>query len=174
MTSPPTTTYPLSLFDNDSVVAEKRYAALRARLIKYFEWRHADGAEDLADEVLFRSFRRLKDGVTVKTSIEQYVYGVARLVYMETRRVQRHDVVPVDEDLPLYASERTHESIEAAITVGQLQSMLSEEDFLLLKRYYVADSRELAAELGVPPGVVRVRVHRIIEKLRRRMREQAR
>src|SRR6185436_2695404 len=69
----------------DPEKAGQRYELLRLKLIKFFEWRGSDRAEDRADLTLDRVSRRLDEGEQVE-SLERYCYGVARMVFREEMR----------------------------------------------------------------------------------------
>lgn len=173
MTTLPDAANPLSLFDSDPEVAEEKFLALRRQIIRYCEWRGAQDAEDLADEAFSRAFRRLQAGAAVE-SIGHYVFGIARLVLLEASRQakSRRLEEPLDA-ASSHAAERALESSDSKLLLRKTLAMLSEHDRLLLTRYFLDDDRKAVAEkVGLSPEALRVRVHVIMKKLRRRMLEQ--
>ena len=86
----------------DTEQAGRRYASLRERLVRFFEWNRVPIADELADETLDRLARRLGRTETAATNEntndlspaeaverpEEFAAGIARLVLYEQRRRQ--------------------------------------------------------------------------------------
>jgi RNA polymerase sigma factor (sigma-70 family) len=158
----------LRLLDPDPGRAASAYEVLRRRLIKYFEWRQCAASDDLADEVIVRGIRRMHDGVTIKTDPVRYFFGVARMVYLEYQRADKIDfaAVPPDE----VADGDRLGRVELRICLEQVLSRLTPEEGDLLVRYHQSNPselRRLAAELGLAPGTLRVRIHRLHLRIRK-------
>lgn len=77
--------------------AARQYAAIRLRLIRFFESQGCPFAEDCADETIHRVAGKFGEGVEIQTG-EPYLYfrGVARNVLFEQWR-KRERSAPLDE-----------------------------------------------------------------------------
>src|ERR1700676_4267088 len=82
--------------DPDMTHAWERYADIRRRLAKFFEWNHCVRSEDLADEVLDRVAAK-PDSEEIG-EVEKYSLGVARFVCLEEHKRDRREIH--SEDLP--------------------------------------------------------------------------
>src|SRR5215475_9814476 len=61
-----------------------QYEELRRRLIKFFEWRGSFFPEELADETLNRTARKIDKGEEIEKNVIALALGVARFVFLET------------------------------------------------------------------------------------------
>ena len=156
----------LQLLDPDPALANAKYLALSRRLVKFFEWRHCQPADELAQETLTRGFKDLAAGREVFTSDPaNFFFGYARNIARETWKGRRHDALDdVAEPVSLVG---TAEQVEARLLLSQCLAMLAPGERDLVTRYYAGESAALCAELRLAPGALRVRVHRIVERLRR-------
>ena len=68
----------------DADEAGGAYVRLRARLVRFFDWRGLPMPDDCADEVLDRLARRLREASV--DDVHKYAYGIARLVALERQR----------------------------------------------------------------------------------------
>jgi DNA-directed RNA polymerase specialized sigma24 family protein len=155
---------PLGLFSADPEIAEREYADLRKRLVRFFQWNRTDDAEDLADETLFRVFRSLQEGRELSGSLQQYAHGIAKYVVKE-RRVRKAEELP--ESAPAHDAGESLSVTERTLLAAELLSKLSKDDRSLLTSYFVEDRNEAAARFGLSGAALRLRVHRILERLRR-------
>jgi DNA-directed RNA polymerase specialized sigma24 family protein len=167
----------LALFGGEREAAGAAYEGVRRRLAQLFLWRGAEDPERLADLALDRVARRLEEGAQV-TSGDPYgfVYGVARHVLQEhlrspERRRRSTGELPAlaaPEEAPL---ERAEELAEADLRLRCLRACLAElapAERELLRRYHgvgardrIALRRTQARELGLSPGLLRLRAHRL-------------
>lgn len=162
----------LRWLDPDHTLAAQAYESLRERLIRYFEWRGCEMADALADEVFDRIARRLAEGVEVRRpDPRQYVYGVARLVCLEALKRQRRQRAALDAGPPLAASSQPDAEVLDRLLARCLEE-LSGDQRVLIMRYYDGEGPErirsrqrLADELGLPLNALRIRAHRIRERL---------
>ena len=151
------------------------YERLRARLIKFFDWRGVPMPDDCADEVLDRLARKLQE--TSVDDVQKYAYGIARLVTLEQQRAP--SFAPLDEagPLALVATSRPDEA-DAATPLhdcfDRCLAGLPEENRTLLLRYYdgeraskIANRRGLATMLGVTHTALRNRIQRLRDSLER-------
>lgn len=80
----------LSLLDADRDKAGEKYEAIQRKLITFFECRRCLAPEQLADVSINRVIRRYFEGEVINT-LMGYVYGVAKIVYLEHLAEQRNE-----------------------------------------------------------------------------------
>jgi RNA polymerase sigma factor (sigma-70 family) len=183
----------LACLDADRDTAARKYEIIRRKLIKYFECRGCVTSEDQTDETINRVARRILEGKHIwTTDPASYFYGVARNVLREYWSSPERDFTPLD-CLPLLAhpSENAttmkvteHERLSLEQRLAALEASLSElpaESRDLIVRYYegeksvrIRNRRALAEQLGIPPNALRIRMHRLREKLEYRVAEHLR
>ncbi|MEW5984620.1 MAG: hypothetical protein AB1806_19890 [Acidobacteriota bacterium] len=163
----------LAWLDPDRARAGEAYVRQRERVVRYLEWRGCEMSDALADEVFDRVARRLAEGVEVKA--EQpgpYIYGVARLVCLEALKLQQKRRAARDAEPP---AGLTSDAADAELRDRRLARCLAALDtdqrtFIL--RYYEHDGQDrirarqrLAVEMGLPLNALRIRAHRLRERL---------
>jgi DNA-directed RNA polymerase specialized sigma24 family protein len=160
----------LTSLDLDSTRAAEHYEELRARLIERFRARGLSDAEHLADETFDRVARRLRESEQPR-DLARYIFGTGRLVALEaSRRARRSqpldDEAAFDAPLPPRDCEARIEAL--SVCLAELPAPTRE----LLLRYEhghrgerIAHRRALALELGIGINALRIRVHRLREKL---------
>lgn len=163
----------LNWLDPDDVRAGHQYERLRERLTRYFEWRACDRADMLADEVLDRVARRLAEGVHVEAADpKSYIYGVARLVCLEALKRQKKHQAALEQfrQAPQPTDAAELEGLDRLLR--RCLDSLGPRSHALVLRYYATDGQariparqQLAAELGVPINALRIRMHRLRERL---------
>lgn len=150
-------------------VAGQKYELIRHSLIKIFVARGSHDAEELADTTINRVARKLpeiKDGYVGDPAV--YFYGVARNVMHESRRRKE---VAVGVARVVAASEEAAGSDEVEC-LRECLALLPEEQRELMLDYYlntkrlkIEHHRQMAEELGLSPGALRLRAHRIRVRL---------
>jgi DNA-directed RNA polymerase specialized sigma24 family protein len=156
----------LGVLDNDRERAAIAYEQFRTRIAGLLRWWGASNPDDLADQTLDRVARKLEEGATVPPgSVGAYVRGVARMVFYESARdgrARRNAVAPPAED-------RTDVEARHACLDRCLSDLDGGERSLVL-RYYEHGRKEemrrgLARELGVSLTALRIRMHRLRQRL---------
>lgn len=173
----------LARLDRDRGRAAERYEDLREMLITFFEFRDSLAPEEQADETLNRVARRITEGQEIKdSSIETYVYAVARNVWRE-HLAQPQRLIAVD-DLTNHQLTRQNSDERATLAADQellerrlecLESCLvtlSPEHRALIMSYYqgegkakIQNRKRLAAELGMPINALRIQASRLRDRL---------
>ena len=160
--------------------AAEKYEEVRRSLIKIFVWRGFSSAEDMADETITRVAARaanVRHGFVGDPVV--FFYAVAnRLIKEELRSATKHTVLEDEHQSPEQAEppdpndEKEHECLRFCL---QRQEPIDRE---MIVRYYVGQKREkilnrqeMARKLGIPPGALRVRMHRIRQSLERCMEQ---
>jgi len=148
------------------------YNRLGGKLATFFGSRGAADPRELAHESLFRIVKKIRTGVAIR-DIDAYASVVARYVWFEElRKRKRHVELAHANDLPTVRwrpdprdSEMDHKRAAVDSALMELPSL----DRETLLTYYGEDAvthRELARQLGVTLGSLRVRTCRIREKVR--------
>jgi DNA-directed RNA polymerase specialized sigma24 family protein len=159
----------LRLLSPDPGEAERRYAALRAKLIFFFVQRGCRDPQDWADEVVYRVSKALREGTELTTDLAGFCHGFAVNILKEARkrhaRSAKND--PIESDIPAGISRPPHElaAIESMVLLREILEMLDAEDRDLLIRYHTEDRKALARELGITEENLRLRIFRIRRKL---------
>lgn len=161
----------LKLLHPDRDQAAIEYERLRDRISGLFRWWGSSRALELADETIDRVARKLEEGADVRPgSVGAYVRGVARMVLYEASR--RQQPAPLPDDLDLSAPISDHEQSATLVCFDRCMAKFSAADRKNLLRYYddtggktIEARRRLADELGISTNVLRVRMHRLRERL---------
>lgn len=174
----------LAQLDADAEAAAQKYEIIRAEITKLFECRGCASPLDLADETINRVARRIIEGQEIPPhSIGAYFYGVARNVMREHLRDPERDWTSIEtlspshhpaenpeqtdsQRLERYSLERRLECLESCV------EKLPPDMRDLAISYYkggektrIENRRRMALSLGIPLNTLRIRVHRIREKL---------
>ncbi|HJQ32442.1 MAG TPA: sigma-70 family RNA polymerase sigma factor [Pyrinomonadaceae bacterium] len=174
----------LAQLDPDAQKAGEKYKTVHRSLSKFFECRGCASSDELADETLNRVARRLEDGETIYAEqFAAYAYGVARNVLREHARgpePRTHTLdalpppshprlSPFEEEESAHARESAERRLECLETCA---GALPAESRELILSYYeggagerIARRRQLAERLGIPLNNLRIRAHRIRERL---------
>ena len=163
----------LDAFSDDRDEAGVQYEIMRRKLVRFFEWRKVESAEDHADETINRVARRIESGEVIE-SLNSYFYGVARMVYLEALKEQERVVVSIDEE-PQILRQKAPEPTESeprVVCFDQCLDSLPPENRRLIVDYYQEERRakialrqELADNLQIPLNALRIRAHRIRVRL---------
>jgi DNA-directed RNA polymerase specialized sigma24 family protein len=159
----------------DREEAGSRYELLRRKLVRFFECRQTEPADEFADETINRVARRIDEGQLVD-NIAAYALGVARLLCKEITKHPNQKAVQWDETQPTPATlapvtpddEPRFNCFDACL------DSLSSDSRALIMDYYQAERRakielrqKLADKLGIPLNALRIRAHRIRNGLKK-------
>jgi len=169
----------LARLDADSERAGEKYQNLHRKLVKLFEWRGASCAEDLADETIDRVIRKL-DEVDIR-DVGFYAVGVAQNVWRENQRAEIKkgslEELPIGTLLvnPNEDEKQKSEKLQLAARLDCLDEcmrILTTAEQSLVIGYYekkksenIRHRREMAEQLGISLGTLRVQAHRVRGKL---------
>jgi len=173
----------LALLDADRETAGVKYEALRVRLVKFFEWRNCETAEELADAVFDRILRKIAEGEHIQ-NVNAYAAGVAQFVFKENLRnpVFLSESLEENPNIQNYAEKSGAEDTETEnlrfdCLEKCLSAMDSETRRLLIayhdtdERTMIATRRRLADSLEVSLNTLRIRVCRLKSKLENCVRD---
>lgn len=159
----------LDRFSPDRDEAGKQYQIMRSKLVRSFEFRLVDSAEDRADDTINRVARRIDEGKHID-NLTAYMYRTAYLVYLEARKEPDHFEIDF-ETAPALVSEPTFEDgqqEQRQRCFDDCLNNLTTEHRELILRYYEETGRakierrkKLADKLSIPLNALRIRAHRI-------------
>jgi DNA-directed RNA polymerase specialized sigma24 family protein len=149
--------------------AGKQYQSIRGRLIRFFESRLVDSAEDRADDTINRVARRIDEGKQIDNLIP-YMYRTAYLVFLEALKEPEHSEIDF-ETTSAIAIEPTFDDSQQEQRQRCFDNCLNQltlEQRELILRYYEETGRakielrkKLADTLSIPLNALRIRAHRI-------------
>lgn len=164
----------LTWLDPDREKAGQKYEEIRRSLIAIFEWRGCYDAEDLADETITRVNSKVPE--IAKDYVGDpalYFYAVAKRFGFEVLRRQQTRV-DIEDPEKLSAPKLDDEKNDREAAHECLDKCLAQlppADRELVLSYYQQDQsnishrRELARKYRLTPNALRVKVHRIRERL---------
>lgn len=147
-----------------------RYADLRRRLVRIFQWRGAADPERLADDTIFRVAQ--KCGEIVDSYVGDpvlYFCGFARRVFLESVRSPATSPLlpPEPSDLDRQEEELEKEAMDECLDQCMTERLASKKRHLILDYYRgesaskIANRRKLAEKLGKSTNALRIEAHRI-------------
>lgn len=167
----------LATLDADRDAAGAKYESLRVRLIKFFEWRNCETAEELTDTVFDRVVRKITEGEQIQ-NINAYAATVAQFVFKEDCRRQTRRTQSIEDTREIADLAETNKFLPEETDDSQMNCLekclkeFSDENRQLIVAYYDTDERtmietrkRLAESLAVSLNVLRIRVCRLKAKL---------
>ena len=164
----------LAKLSADPEVAGVEYEELRRRLIKFFEWRGAFFPEDLADETLNRTARKIDEGEEIEKNVIALALGVAHFVFLEATKHPNNRRAPLEDLIPVAAPQerRVEDDDLRAVYLRECLRGLSKENRELIIEYYgeegrakIEDRKALAQKLGISLNALFSRAKRIRDRL---------
>jgi RNA polymerase sigma-70 factor (ECF subfamily) len=156
--------------DGEAEAGLYRLLAPRVRRYGLRHLRDAEAAADLMQHVMLKIIEKLRSGaLRDPEQIVSFVFGTCRLVVLDLRRgsLRRERLLEAyGEDLPFAdiapAPRVDHERVERC-----LEALSERERSVLVMTFHEdRDAGEVAAQLGLTAGNVRVIRHRALERLR--------
>jgi len=157
----------LARFSPNRDEAGTQYEIIRAKLVRFFEWRASNAPDDRADETINRVARKIDEGQSIDNLIG-YIYGVARLVFMEALKEQERGPLPLDVvyvDAPQPSPDESETRLDC---LDRCLAALSSESRMLIIAYYQEEKqakielrRQIADKLRIPLNALRIRAYRI-------------
>lgn len=157
----------------DRRAAGERYEEIRGRLIRLFQWRGCDQAEELADETINRVADKISTGLEIRSDDPfRYFCGVGHLVFKEILRRQQRERSALEEVRHLPPPPEPDEEDERLARLRECMEALEADQRSLILDYHRGEGgerirrrRAIADRLGVPINALRIRVHRIRVRL---------
>jgi RNA polymerase sigma-70 factor, ECF subfamily len=163
----------------DAAAAEAELCRRFARRVRLYGWRHLrrlDAAEDLAQRVLLLMLQKLRGGeVRDPDRIGAFVLGTARVLVGESRRRRLEVTWSDDAHQRASAMPDVADPLAAPRLPGCLADLPERERTVVVLTYYgEARARQIAEQLAIAEGHVRVLRHRALARLRRCLGEPRR
>ena len=141
---------------------ERLYAACRVALERfvYYKMAHKADAEDILQEVALAAYKSM-DTLKKPESFNAWLIKIAankcRDFYQKTARLNE---IPYD-DVTESVLAKSHHGMTAVTVVRDTLDALADKDKQILFLYYFRNRRqeEIAAQLGIPVGTVKSRLH---------------
>ena len=157
----------LEVLDADRDRAGQKYETLRTKLVKFFEWRACQFAEELADKTLDRAAKKIELGQVVEDPV-RYAYSVAKFLYLESLRNQ----IPVNVAIETASGNGSDERELRFECLELCLEKLTDNCRMMILEYYgdagqakiILRSR-LADRLGISLNALRIKTVRIRAKL---------
>lgn len=164
----------LAWLNPDREVAATRYVQLHKNFVKLFRWRGFSDPEGLTDEVFDRVGKKVHEvRPTYEGDPEFYFRAVANNVVKENLKKVKTRVVLDDDELPEpTATQEEEDEKNLQECLKSCLPKLSPKNRKLIVAYYAKEKQakidnriELAQQLGMSVGTLRVKVHRIRQSL---------
>ena len=128
-------------------------------------------AEDVVQETLLRAWRRRPEG-----SARAWLFTVARNLVIDDRRSARYRREAGTPDIESVAQPSESDRVDSALDrmlVGSALAQLSEDHRAVVRRAYYEGwtTGQIAAELQIPEGTVKSRLHYAVRALRLNLQE---
>jgi DNA-directed RNA polymerase specialized sigma24 family protein len=159
----------LSRFSTDRDKAALEYEITRRKLVRFFQARSVETADEYADETINRVARRISEGQHVQ-NLGSYFYGVARMLFLEWLKERERAPLALDDapqSLKQEAPEREEPDVLLTCFDRCLESLAPETRQLIIDYYQeerrakIELRRKLADRLHIPLNALRIRAHRI-------------
>lgn len=163
----------LGILSPNDLDAADQYELLRMKTVRFFQWKGAADAEELTDETMLRVGRKLGEGAPVgRAEIGPYVRGVARMVFLESLRQEERDRKLREHAAMLSRIETDVERERQISCLEKNLGALEQENRELILGYYadsgsekIENRRRLAESRGISLTALRIRAHRLRERL---------
>ena len=152
------------------------YEALKRPLIRYL-WtfvRNQTMAEDLLQET-FLQLHRARQTYTPPRPVRPWIYAITRHVaLMHLRTLRRRKELLPDEDLPEVPVPPEMDQLADRTTIQRLLATLprTSQEVLILHHLLGLSFEEVGQILGVASGTAKVRAHRALKAIRKRLAEE--
>ena len=132
------------------------------------------GADDVVQETLLRAWRTPRILADDPESTRSWMYTVARhLVVDEARSAHHRREITMDEPPESAVRDATDAIFDAILIEEALASLSIDHRTVIVRAYYGGlPINEIAAELDIPPGTVKSRLHYGLRALRLALQEK--
>lgn len=131
-------------------------------------------AQDVVQETLLRAWRNPEVLTRPEASVRAWLFTVARnLVVDDVRSAHRRRELTTGDVPDAPTGDGTQAVLDAWLVGDALDGLSAEHRAVVVGAYYGGRSvAELAAELGIPPGTVKSRLHYALRALRLALQER--
>lgn len=158
--------------DGDKESFSKLYQHFYKKIYRYlyFQIRDEQMCKDFCQDTFLKAWRSLKKfSITETGSFQAFLFAIARNLVIDYSRKKKE--VKIEEYEALPEEEHLYEDITSKEEVMQIRKALDrlneeERQIIILKYFEEMSGEEIAKTLSIKEGAVRVRLHRIMEKLK--------
>lgn len=169
----------LAWLASDRETAGQKYETIRSRLIWIFYGRGLEDAETLADETINRVARKVKEiAGHYDGDPALYFYGIAQKICLEAQRRKPVAVIPSNHACQPEFDEHFEDSLLRHNCLDSCLIKLIDDDRIIVTQYYASEEqthidhrRNLAQRFGLTTNTLRVRAHRIRQRLQKCVQE---
>lgn len=166
----------LALLAADRDEAGRQYEALRGRLLKFFEWRNCEQAEELTDTVFDRILKKISEGEEIQ-KVPAFAVTVAQFVFKEyLRRNERQNQLiedaPEVQNIPAPESNENETDTRRQDCFEKCLAKFGDDDRRFIIAYYETDEKtmiaarqRLAEKMNVSLNTIRIKACRLKAKL---------
>ena len=133
-------------------------------------------AEDIVQETLLRAWRKPEVLDQREASARAWLFTVARNIVIDDARSARHrheTATPAELMPEPVAADETERMLDAWLISDALAGLSADHRAVVVRAYYGGlSTAELSAELGVPEGTVKSRLHYGLRALRLALQEK--
>src|SRR6187455_1759077 len=155
--------------DAEQAELYRRFAP-RVRLYGRRHLRNEAAADDLAQEVLLLTIKRLRAGeVRRPEEIGSFILGTSRMMAHGERRITRRREALAARfiETEVEAAPASTATLDTPRVASCLRALAERDRLVVLLTYYAdREAPRIAEDLGVSPGAVRVIRHRAMARLR--------
>lgn len=154
--------------DAEEAELYRRFAP-RVRLFGLRHLRDDAAAQDLVQDVLLRTIERLRAGeVREPDAIASFILGMSRMMSASRRRMaRRREALAVQFQQAAQAAESVRDTIDLSAVERCVATLDERERAIVVQSFYAQrTAAEIAGDLGLAGGTVRVIRHRAIARLR--------
>jgi RNA polymerase sigma factor (sigma-70 family) len=167
----------LQCLDADENEASEKYLQIQRNLVRFFENRGLNFADELADEVINRIVKKIESGETIENPAT-YAVGIARFVVLEARRKNAKEQAFLqqqpDSVSPQEISDEKDFEAKRLNCLNKCLVEISPEDREIIVGYYQGEKSakielraKIAENCGVSANALRKRAVRLREGLGR-------
>lgn len=158
--------------EGDKNAFEEIYKKYLQKIYRYCSFQVKDKvlAEDICQETFVKAYKSIKKfKLKENWSLQAYLFTIARNLVIDNSRKKK--AVPIDKYEFLESKENLFEEITRQENTVKIKKALmqleeTERQIVILKYFEDMGSKEIAEILNMKDGAIRVRVHRIMDKLK--------
>ena len=154
-----------AMADREMDISEAQYSRVRGRLVTFFRMNRSYDPEALADEVIYRTVKRISGGIQIDCELSSFCLGVARNLLRESRKKPEFQEITHDPSDSAGRGFANLSRVEQIILLNECLQALPREKRHVLLEYHMGDREKLARERNQSPNALRIEVHRSMKDI---------